>query len=479
METAPDAIITVDDRGHITALNKTFEVATGIPRGRAMGAGVLDVIDPRDRDLVASMFRATLQGTVQRGEVRFLHREGGTGWASIVASPLYSGGVANGALAIVRNITQEKRVVEQMMRHERMAAVGHLVSGLSHELNNPLASVMALGELLVESPALPPEEHESAELILDEARRAAKIIGNLLAFARQQPSQKSPLDINVLVAQAVDMRRYALQLDNMMVDVRLTPHLPPVLADASQLQQVLLNLLANAEQALTDWPGERHLSVLTTRTGDHVAVTVTDSGPGIQPENRARIFDPFFTTRGVGKGTGLGLSVAEGIVRDHGGRIYVESSLGAGATFVVELPLARPAGDPVTTSKEWPVPVKPLRLLVVDDEAGIREALTRLLSRMGHAVDAAADGFEARERLASRTYDRILLDVRMPGLSGDTLYRELADRSQDLASRVIFLTGDSENATLQSFVASTGCPCITKPFTLDDVRRSIADVVQS
>lgn len=476
VETAPDAIITVDQSGHLTALNKTFEVATGVPRERALGASILEVIDPRDRDLVAGMFRATMHGAVQRGEMRFLHREGGVGWASIVASPLYSGGVPNGALAIVRNVTQEKRVMEQMMRHERMAAVGHLVSGLSHELNNPLASVMALGELLVESSALPPEEHESAEMILSEARRAAKIIGNLLAFARQQPSQKSPIDINVLVAQAVDMRRYALQLDNMVVDVSLAPHLPPVLADASQLQQVMLNLLANAEQALTDWSGARHLTVRTARTTDGVTISVQDSGPGIKPENRARIFDPFFTTRGVGKGTGMGLSVAEGIVRDHGGRIHVDSTLGAGATFVVELPVARPASSVSSNSREWPVPNRPLAMLVVDDEAGIREALTRFLTRLGHSIDTASDGFEARERLASRTYDRILLDVRMPGLAGDVLYRELVERAPEMAPRVVFLTGDSENNTLQSFVASTGRPCIPKPFTLDDVRRVLADM---
>jgi CheY-like chemotaxis protein len=350
------------------------------------------------------------------------------------------------------------------------------VSGLSHELNNPLASVMALSELLLDSPSLPPDELENARMILEETRRAAKIIGNLLAFARQQPAKKAPIDVNAMLAQAIDMRRYALQLDNVTLDLALQPNLPPVLGDVTQLQQVILNLIANAEQALRGWTGDRRLGVRTARFGDNVTITVQDSGPGIAAEGRDRIFDPFFTTRGVGEGTGLGLSVADGIVREHGGRIHVDSTLGAGATFIVELPIARPPADPPLQRRARPVPVQSLTMLVVDDEPAIREALSRFLVRLGHRVDVAANGLEARTCLASCSYDRILLDVRMPGLGGDALYREIEESAPWMAKGVIFLTGDSENDVVRDLVGSSGRSCIAKPFTLEDVRRAIHEV---
>ncbi|MEP7345386.1 MAG: PAS domain-containing protein, partial [Gemmatimonadaceae bacterium] len=207
METAPDGIVTVDEHGNFTALNRAFEVVTGQSRELMIGQHLSIVIDPRDRDMVMAMLRATLSGQVQRFELRFVGDGGQPGWASITASPLVTAGRPTGALAIVRDITQEKRLLAQMLRQERMAGVGHLVAGLSHELNNPLASAMALSELLVDDPELPPDERENARMILDETRRAAKIIGNLLAFARRQPAQKAPVDANMLVAQAVDMRR--------------------------------------------------------------------------------------------------------------------------------------------------------------------------------------------------------------------------------------------------------------------------------
>lgn len=475
VEMAPDAIVAVDTSGNFTALNKTFEDATGLAREAMLGRHVTTVIDPRDRELAEGMFRTVMGGQVQRFELRFVDHHGETGWASITASPIMSAEAPTGVLAVVRNITGEKRVVEQLLRQERMAAVGHLVSGLSHELNNPLASVMALAELLLESDALPGEARENARMILDEARRAAKIIGNLLAFARQQPAQKAPVDVNVIVAQALDMRRYALQLDNVTIDLTLTPHLPPVLADVSQLQQVLLNLIANAEQAVRAVDRERRLSLRTARFGSNVTIAFQDNGLGISGEDRDRIFDPFFTTRGVGQGAGLGLSVADGIVREHGGRIHVDSTPGAGATFIVELPVASKEPETSPPSREWPVPNRLLAILVVDDEPTIREALTRFLVKLGHRVDQAANGIDARLRLASRTYDRILLDVRMPGLAGDMLYREIAERSPAMARRVVFLTGDSENSAVQAFLSTTARPCLTKPFSLDDVHQIVHD----
>jgi two-component system NtrC family sensor kinase len=215
------------------------------------------------------------------------------------------------------------------------------VSGVAHELNNPLAGVMAFSELLLASPAgHDAETRPSIETIHAEAVRAAKIVSHLLTFARQQPAERMDADLNAIVTDTLALRRYALRTAQIELDVVLDPALPRAWADRFQLQQVVLNLVGNAEQALADWTGARRIVVCTRHDAEWLVIAVSDTGPGIRPEHRDRIFNPFYTTKPVGQGTGLGLSISDGIVREHGGRIRVESQPGEGATFLVELPVA-------------------------------------------------------------------------------------------------------------------------------------------
>ena len=381
-----------------------------------------------------------------------------------------------GALGVVRDVGEEKLLVEQLVQQEKLAAIGQLVSGVAHELNNPLASVMAFSQLVLANPGDDASRDDALRTIHGEAKRAAKIVSNLLTFARQHPPQRTTTFVNDVISSVLEMRRYALTVHGVELDERLDASLPAIWADPFQLQQVLLNLVGNAEQALSGWGGEKRLTVASEARGGRIVVTVSDSGPGIPDVVIDRVFNPFYTTKGVGKGTGLGLSVSDGIVREHGGSIRVESP-GRGATFIVELPITVPPGaEPTNVAAEpavTPSGSRPLSVLVVDDEPAIRSAIVRYFAGLGHTVDAAGTGAEAHALLESRRYDVVLLDLRMPDTSGDAIYRELLERDPSHAARVIFLTGDVQSDSTQRFIDASGRASVMKPFSFDELTRAV------
>ena len=347
VESAPDGIFTVDEAGRFTSLNRALEVSVGRPRDALLGALFTDVCDPRDRDAMWQIFTATLHGARQRAEVRYLGPEGVTDerWAQVMTTPVIEDGQVVGALAVVRDVTDEKRLTAQLLQQEKLAAIGQLVSGVAHELNNPLAGVMAFSQILAASPEIGEEERASAETIVHEAQRAAKIVSNLLTFARQHHPERCETNVNDVLADTLELRRYALRVAGVEVTAHLDDRVPPTWADPFQLQQVLLNLIGNAEHALDEWQGPKRITLRTSWSGDAadpIVITVADTGPGIAPEHAARVFNPFFTTKPVGQGTGLGLSISHGIVREHGGRIRVDPGPGVGATFHIELPVVEP-----------------------------------------------------------------------------------------------------------------------------------------
>src|SRR5687768_17267700 len=228
---------------------------------------------------------------------------------------------------------------QQLIQAEKMAAIGQLVSGVAHELNNPLASISAFAQLLLADKSLSDEHRHSAEVMRAEAVRAARIVHNLLTFARQHKSEKVPADINQVVLDTLELRAYELSVRGVQVSRQLDEANPPVtMVDVHQLQQVLLNLITNAEQAMDEVPGRRHrLTIRTRMENDVVRLEVEDTGPGIPKSAMSRLFVPFFTTKPNDKGTGLGLPISLGIVREHGGRIWAENVAG-GARFCVDLP---------------------------------------------------------------------------------------------------------------------------------------------
>ncbi|MDB4917084.1 MAG: hypothetical protein JWM95_4728 [Gemmatimonadetes bacterium] len=478
VESASDAIFTVDEQGKFTAVNHSLAEAVGRDREALIGTPLTGLIDPQDWPAAERLLRETYAGERSRGAIRYRNQDGGVRQGSLITSPILEEDRVVGALGIMRDVTDEQRLADQLLQQEKLVAVGQLVSGIAHELNNPLAGVMAFAQLLLSSPVpLDKEPRQYVETIHQEARRAAKIVKNLLTFARQQPAERAAAQLNDIVLDTLELRRYTLRTAGVEVDVNLDPKLPAIWADPYQLQQVVLNLVANAEQALAEFEGPRRIRIRTASHAAHIAFEVSDTGPGIPRDHVDRIFNPFFTTKPVGQGTGLGLSISDGIVREHGGKISVETSPGGGATFSVELPLIVPPRDTPTDNLAMQKDVKAgRRMLVVDDEPAMRSAISGFLRSLGHKVNVAATGLEARALLASSEYDVVLLDLRMPDLGGESLFRELAERDVRHARRVVFVTGDLQSEAAQRFLNETGRPVIGKPFQLDDLAAVVASV---
>ena len=471
VESAFDAIFTMDETGRITAANHSLERAVGKSREVLLGMPAVELVDPRDRHLALQAFADAMTGEPQRAQVRYPDWTGETRTCSLTLTPLTEGGSIAGSICIVRDVTDDLRITEQLMQQEKLAAVGELVSGVAHELNNPLASVMAFAQLLLTEHQNPQTSREALEAIHHEAKRAAKIVANLLTFARQHQPERATTDLNRVVEDTLELRRYSLRGAQVHIVVRLDPEMPQTMADAFQLQQVVLNLLANAEHALTSWTGERTITVVTQQEDELLSISVSDTGPGISPDHLSRVFNPFFTTKPVGQGTGLGLSISDGIVREHGGRIRVDSQPGKGATFVVELPRTMPPTVPGASagadSAKETISVQPQRLLVIDDEPGLRQALTMYFQARGHVVDSAENAAEGMQLASRGDYDALLLDLRLPDADGDDVLRDLEHVGR-VPRRVVFATGDPESAAARA-VSSAGYPVIGKPFALNSV----------
>jgi len=356
----------------------------------------------------------------------------------------------------------------QVLQAEKLSALGELVASIVHELNNPLTGIMGYSQLLLQRESNPKNERD-LQRIFDEAQRASRIVHNLLSFARKRKPEKRRCSLNDIVSKVLDLRAYDLRLANVAVEFKPQPDLPAVMADDNQVQQVLLNLLNNAQQAVSDREGdEARISVRTWAEGGKALCSVQDNGVGIAPENADRVFDPFFTTKEQGKGTGLGLSISYGIVREHRGQIYFESAPGQGTTFFVELPVAEEAAqvesEPDTSYHPASrLPIK--RVLVVDDEQVILDLLSEVLAAQGHRVDTAISAKTALQKLAQNDYDMVVCDVRMPGMDGAQLYEQVKLSRPDQARRFVFSTGDVIGQRTREFLASAGTDWVRKPFT--------------
>jgi PAS domain S-box-containing protein len=469
VESASDAIFMVDPAGIMISVNRSLERSSGRLRDDLVGSPFADLVDTRDQAVAAQAIIDTFEGQRRRVELRYTATDGELRQCSLTLTPLVESDTITGALGVVRDVTDEKRLAEQLMQQEKLAAVGQLVSGVAHELNNPLASVMAFAQLLLAAPPGAEYDRRAIEAINQESKRAAKIVANLLTFARQHQPERTTTDLNRVVDDTLELRRYALRIADVEVETRLDPALPMTWADPFQLQQVVLNLITNAEHALSAWNGVRRILITTSRAATQLVIRVEDTGPGIQPEHVARIFNPFFTTKPVGEGTGLGLSISDGILREHGGRIRVESHVGHGSTFFVEVPYVEPPLPDESPGADVVEPASSaIRLLVVDDEPTIRQAIATYFRSMGHVVDIVGTGAEAVALVAAHHYDALLLDLRLPDTAGDAVLAEIR-RLPRQPARVVFITGDTQSEAARQALEATGCQIISKPFLFDEL----------
>jgi signal transduction histidine kinase len=372
--------------------------------------------------------------------------------------------------------SQSRLVQERLLQSEKMSSVGQLVSGVAHELNNPLTGIMGFAQLLLLKDLDEPMRRQ-VETIYAEAERASKIVQNLLTFARRRKTQKEPSNLNTLVERVLELRNYDLRVRNIETELDLDPALPETMVDANQIQQVFLNIIINAEQAMRgDGDGaEGTLRIRSSADERNVIVAFRDTGPGMSAETLRRIFDPFFTTKEAGDGTGLGLTISYGIIEDHGGRIWAESGPGRGTTFLIELPIVAGAATPRRAMAEAAPDeaVERRRILVVDDEESIQQLLTGVLEMDGHDVHVANNGREALERVGRERFDLIITDIKMPVMGGPDLYRRLNDDANPLARRVIFITGDTVAPETRKFLQGVDNAVLAKPFRLRDVRESV------
>ncbi len=378
-------------------------------------------------------------------------------------------------VTIARDITEDIQKEQQLRRAERLAGVGTLIGGVAHELNNPLHAIRNFADLMLLDERSK-DDCEALEIIRREADRATKVVSNLRLIARQSQEVdgvRESVDLNEVVRHVLKVRRYALETGNVQVREDLAENLPCVLADRSEIEQVVLNLVVNAEHAMASASGERRLILRTRSTPKGASLHLVDSGIGIPRPNLERIFDPFFTTKDPGEGTGLGLSLVHSIIIEHGGEIHVDSEIGGGTAFRIDLPRA-PDLEQSAEAKSTPTPPsRPLRILVVDDEDAVRRVSLRYLERLGHRVDAVADGEEALRSLDRAEYDVILSDLRMPGLDGEELLRHLRQRGGGLERRLIFITGDAASGNAARIASEAKVPVLIKPIRLEELARAV------
>jgi PAS domain S-box-containing protein len=426
--------------------------------------------------------RAVAAGQARRAELTEVRKDGSVLELEVHGIPMQYQGKPH-VLTIARDVTEKKRSAEELARQressyqrEKLAALGSLLAGVAHELNNPLSVVVARAVMLEEESY--PAGQAAAAKIRTAAERCARIVRTFLAMARQQPPERVSVAINDVVSAALDISAYTVRTSSIEVAVDLAADIPPILADPDQLHQVLLNLIVNAQQVLQDRPGPRRLRVASRYDPDAraIRIAVADNGPGIPEHLRARVFEPYFTTKPTGLGTGMGLAVSHGIVEAHGGTLTLDCPGIGGAVFTIKLPVVTVDASRVEARPSREVTATPRRILIVDDEAEIRNTLAEILSGAQHNVATAGSGREALERMAAEHYDVILTDVRMPDLDGRALYREIERRWPERAGRVVFVTGDTLASTLRDFAVESGRPVIEKPFLPGEVRRVVAEI---
>jgi two-component system NtrC family sensor kinase len=368
-----------------------------------------------------------------------------------------------------RQLEELKRTQAQLVHAEKLAAIGELAAGVAHEINNPLTTILGQAQLMAAGP-IGDMVGDRLKIIAEESGRAARLMQSLLLFARQYPPQRSLCAVRDLVLRVLDLTAHQFQVDDIRVITEFEM-CPPVWADDNQIQQVLLNLVQNAHQAMAAAHGRGVLTVRVRPMANAVHVEVLDDGPGVPPENLSRLFDPFFTTKPPGQGSGLGLSVSWGIVAEHGGRLWAENRPEGGAAFRLELPLGSPApsfGGPAPRL----APAHPLRALLVEDERRVADVLSNLLRSLGHSADVALGGPEALARVAETAYDVAFVDLKMPGMDGRAFWRELKARGSPLAHRTVFMTGNPRSLEARE-VEAAGAQMLAKPFTVQELAAAL------
>ncbi|MGE5092487.1 MAG: ATP-binding protein [Bacillota bacterium] len=461
------ALCIVDRSGSIRRANRAFAELVDAPPASLIGRPWPAFVPP---DWVAEIRRALSEPGSAAAEL-----ETGDRCFSLSTVPISQGDPSTTVL-LFDDQTERRRLQDQLIQSEKMSAIGQLIAGIAHDLNNPLASVVGFADFLSEARDVPSALREPLSVIREEAERASNIVKNLLSFARKQERQRRPVALEPLLESTLSLLRNQLLAYHVEARVEIEPDVPLVSLDPNQMQQVFVNLINNAAQAIASTGRPGTITVRARRQLDGVAIDVTDDGPGMCRELAEQVFEPFFTTKGEGEGTGLGLSISQGIVKEHGGRITLATREGEGATFTVQLPCGESSAAAEPASALTRGPLARLRVLVVDDEPHILHYMRATLDAWGHEVEVAADGAEGLRMAGEDEFDLIISDLRMPRLGGREFYEELRRVDPALAPRVVFSTGDTVRGDTLAFLESLNRPYLHKPFSLAELRALLATV---
>jgi PAS domain S-box-containing protein len=408
--------------------------------------------------------------------LNLVHKNGTLIPADTIGAPIEFGG-QNAYQFFFREITDRVRLEQQLRQAEKLSSLGQMISGVAHELNNPLAVIGGYLEVILASHNLPDKTRHDLEKVAHESSRAARLVRNFLAFARSQPARRQMASINDLITGVVELRKFDLSLAHVKIEAALDRILPATSVEPDQIQQILIILINNAMQALSKTPEPRRIRVSTALTEGRIRVTVEDNGTGVPPEIESRIFEPFFTTKEVGVGTGLGLSIAHGIMSDHGGHIHYERAALGGAAFVLDLPVDSVEVSPTASTQLTPDPAsvagpaaaRSEKILVVDDEKAIVEMLGEMLGLLGYAPALCFSAGDGLKQIGETKFDLVLSDLRMPEIDGPQFYRLALEKDARLEKRFIFLTGDTVNEDTKTFLKTAGQPFLAKPFRLASI----------
>ena len=489
LDTVPAGVLLLSPAGRIRYTNAKFAQVFGLEFHSLSDIedyeSLAALLDSRFRDGKAFSYRrrAHLAGSMESSSDELEVSTPARRVLERVSRPvLDSSGCAVGWLETYQDITSQRHFQSKILQTEKMAALGQLVSGIAHELNNPLTAIMGYAQLLL-GRGQSPKPLKEAEHIYQEAERARRIVKNLLFFARESKPERSQANFNEIVERTLALRSYELKIENISVECSISPNLPATLADPYQLQQVFLNLLVNSEQALLHSRGGGRVSIRTYQpSAQRVAFEVADDGPGVPADIASRIFDPFFSTKAPGEGTGLGLSIAYGIVKQHGGEVYFENQPSGGARFVVDLPLIS-AAEPESPRESSPRElhagtVGASRILVVEDEASVANLISDVLRGEGHYVEFTLDSQEGLARLSRGHFDAILCDLRMPRLDGQGFYDALVQAGSPMKYRILFITGDTLAPRTRDFLEPRGLPHLDKPFLVEELILAVHGILQ-
>jgi two-component system NtrC family sensor kinase len=469
------AICFIDPRGAVRRANRVFAELIKLPVTALPGRPWITLLPAAWADPVGRLIRSPGASPV---EVRAGER--------VLIVTAVGTGEPGAAVLLFEDQTEKRRLQDQLLQSEKMSAIGQLIAGVAHDLNNPLASVVGFSDLLGEAADVPPRLAEPLAVIRQEAERASAIVRNLLSFARRQEGERQLQSIRPILESTILLLKNQLMAHKIELTFTAEPGLPEVEVHANQIKQVFVNIINNATQAIRGANrGRGRITVLAKCWLDGLAVSISDNGPGMPESVAQHVFEPFFSTKAEGEGTGLGLSICQGIVTEHGGSMTVDPGPGTGATFIVELPgaararlaAAEPAAEALPPPPTPPIPTaERLRVLVVDDEPHILHYLQATLESWGHTVVLASDGSQALKRALTQPFDLIICDLRMPRLGGREMYQTLAQMHPAVAERIVFATGDTVRGDTLQFLERLGRPFLHKPFKLDELRRVLADV---